>query len=560
MTRISRRQGRENFVGFICALLFPALSPLGIAATPPLDFLFPAGGPIGATFTVEAGGKHEDWPVEVCSYPDGIDFKALEEKGKFSVTVGEGARPGPRWVRLYSEQGASPPRLFFAGVTPEVPEEKDNDTIREAQAVTNLPAIVNGKLETRGDVDCYAVTLLAGQWMVAQLDAYTLDSPLDAMLHLTDSNNVKLAFQHDGCRLDPRLAWQAPRDGTFIIKVAGFAYPPRADVQFAGEASAVYRLHLHTGPFVGHLFPPVMVAGATNQWQMAGWNLPAELQFGDAWDGEDGWLERVWLSDPQFQNLVSVPVTTQPPSLETEPNDHPGDAQAAIVPFAMHGRLQGPGDVDCFRFVAKKDVRLDVAVQAAAMDFPVDAVVEIHDAEGKELTRKDDTHQDADPAFDWKVPEDGDYTLTVRDLFGRGGSDHVYRIVVTEARPDFEATLEAHTFAVERGQETDVKIEANRLAGYDGKLKIRAEGLPDGVACEEVEVPDKGGEVTLKLKAADEAAPAHAQVRFRIYDPDSEKEDGRWVRIPVKGQHADEGDLMMNRLPSAWLTVRPAKE
>ena len=55
-----------------------------------------------------------------------------------------------------------------------------------------------------------AVTLEAGQTLVASVEAYTLASPVDAVLRLVDARGVQVAFNHDdGRTLDPFLAWTA---------------------------------------------------------------------------------------------------------------------------------------------------------------------------------------------------------------------------------------------------------------------------------------------------------------------------------------------------------------
>ena len=47
---------------------------------------------------------------------------------------------------------------------------------------------------------------------MAQCHAYSLDSPVDAFLHLHDENGSKVAFAPDTQNLDPLLAWQAQGD------------------------------------------------------------------------------------------------------------------------------------------------------------------------------------------------------------------------------------------------------------------------------------------------------------------------------------------------------------
>src|SRR6185503_6408822 len=100
-----------------------------------------------------------------------------------------------------------------------------------------------------GDVDSYAVTLESGQTLIAALDAYTLASPVDAVLRVVDARGVQMALDHDhGRTLDPFLVWTATAAGTYVLQVFGFAYPPASEIRFTGGNSCVYRLHLSRGP------------------------------------------------------------------------------------------------------------------------------------------------------------------------------------------------------------------------------------------------------------------------------------------------------------------------
>src|SRR4029453_10666821 len=101
--------------------------------------------------------------------------------------------------------------------------------------VEHLPASLNGRLDKSGDVDSFGIALEAGQTIVASVEAFTLASPVDAVLRLVDFRGVQVAFNHDdGRTLDPFLAWTAKSAGTYILQVFGFAYPATSDVKFTG--------------------------------------------------------------------------------------------------------------------------------------------------------------------------------------------------------------------------------------------------------------------------------------------------------------------------------------
>jgi len=79
--------------------------------------------------------------------------------------------------------------------------------------------------------------------------------------------------------------------------------------------------------------------------------------------------------------------------------------------------------------------------------------------------------------------------------------------------------------------------------------------LPEGVTAEPVLVSEKGGETSLTLKAADAVPVGRALVQVEMFGgAEGEKALGQ-AEVPVKGRHAEAGDLLRNTLPGIWLIV-----
>jgi hypothetical protein len=173
----------------------------------------------------------------------GLAFSFSTNKGVGEMTVAPDAEPGPRSIRIYNAEGASEARLFLVGGAPELQETEPNDHFRTPQVLTQ-PALVNGRLEKNGDVDSYAISLGAGEWLDARLSAYVLMSKVDAVLRLVDAGGFQIAWNHDFDVLDPRLVWRSPREQTVVLQVFGFAYPANAQIELSGGASGSYRLAL----------------------------------------------------------------------------------------------------------------------------------------------------------------------------------------------------------------------------------------------------------------------------------------------------------------------------
>ena len=102
----------------------------------------------------------------------------------------------------------------------------------------------------------------------------------------------------------------------------------------------------------------------------------------------------------------------------------------------MHGIIEKPGDVDFFKFTAKKGQQLDVRVYARKpLRSPLDAVLTIHNAQGGTASPTTTIRAvpTASPAS--TIPADGDYFVSIRDQLKDGGPEFVYRVEITETKP-----------------------------------------------------------------------------------------------------------------------------
>jgi hypothetical protein len=531
------------------------------AAPPTLEHFYPVALARGTTNTVAAIGKFDPWPVEFRVEGQGITLTTTTNKGSVEIVVAPDASIGACLVRAFNADGASAPRFLLVTDSPSLAEAEPNDDRAKAQVVTNLPAWINGRLDKNGDVDQFAVELAAGQSLVATVQAYVLQSPVDAALRLFDPRGVEVLFNHDdGRTLDPQLAFTAERAGRHTLQLFGFAHPAGSEVRFTGNDKCVYRLHLATGPVVSHTLPLGVQRGGTNLLQLIGWNLgklaaqpvaAAGVTTNAAW-----WTPTI----PGVERLPRLPVGNGPELLEHEPNATAAAAQELPVPGAVSGRIDPVGDVDRFAFATKKDERFSFGVQAAALGFPVDAWLAVENSEGKELTRNDDA-TGADPQLDWTAPADGRFVLAVGSLLRRGGPDQLYRLSLARAVPDFRVTVDAAAFTLTAGATNDVKLAIARLAGHAGKLTARVEGLPAEVAAAAVEVAEKATEATLRWSAPTNAPSFNGPVRIVVAGDGMERRAVFPLATTGENNGVPQGftDLLIRETDSLWLTVLPPK-
>lgn len=99
-----------------------------------------------------------------------------------------------------------------------------------------------------------------------------------------------------------------------------------------------------------------------------------------------------------------------------------------------------PGAADRYRFEARKGQQLLIAVAARELiPYLADAVpgwfqaaLALYDAKGRELAYDDDYRFHPDPVLFFRVPEDGQYVVEIKDAIYRGRPDFVYRITLGE--------------------------------------------------------------------------------------------------------------------------------
>ena len=118
----------------------------------------------------------------------------------------------------------------------------------------------------------------------------------------------------------------------------------------------------------------------------------------------------------------------------------PGEEEVRItVPCTMNGQIAA-GEVNRYRFPASKGQRLLISAKARQLvPYVADgvpgwfqAVLRLHDANGKEVGYNDDFRFHPDPVLYVEVPEDGDYVLTINEAIFRGRESFVYRITIGE--------------------------------------------------------------------------------------------------------------------------------
>ncbi len=201
-------------------------------------------------------------------------------------------------------------------------------------------------------------------------------------------------------------------------------------------------------------------------------------------DAAPGTRELRLVSPNGMSNALYFRVGTLPEFNEQEPNDpenfpsSPNDKPLQL-PVVINGQIL-PGDVDHFRFEAKKGQKLVLNCHARELiPYIADAVpgwfqatLTLYDADGEELAFTDDFRFDPDPVLFFEVPETGVYDIKVQDAIFRGREDFVYRLSVSE-RPFATGIF---PLGAREGSSTVASVEGWNLPESDLTLDTRREG------------------------------------------------------------------------------------
>jgi hypothetical protein len=256
-----------------------------------------------------------------------------------------------------------------------------------------------------------------------------------------------------------------------------------------------------------------------------------------AFKGSANHVYRLTVTDEAKQ----MPVMTEPGKL--------------TLPAVLNGCISKSAEEDRYSFTAKKGDDLQINVRAQRLRSPLDATLRIEDETGKSLQQADDGDKEIlDPTLRWKAPKDGEFKLIVADRFHHGSAEHLYELTVKPFVPTLTATLDTHAYRLEAGKTVEVKITVKTNGTFAGKIKAQAVNLPAGVTAEGVDVPAKGGEVKLTLKAAADVVANQAPFAVELVTsaPDAVETVTASYAIPFTEPR---GDLLIMSDTHPWLTV-----
>jgi hypothetical protein len=373
--------------------------PIAVAAAKPapkpepasLASLSPRGGRRGTTLRLVLDGKNLNGATAVVfsgsPAAGSIAAKLISDdetaknanRARAEVTIPADVPAGVLRVAVHAPQGNTAELPFAVTAFPEVAESRPNESQTAAQPVA-VPATITGAIDRAGDGDVYRFDAQPGQQLAFEVVAGAIGSKLEPVLTLWGPNGTLLAEVRGGL-----LAHTFDEAGSYALRVR--------DIDYRGSGEMFYRLNVGDMPVITDVFPLGLARGSEIDVEVRGVNLggvktvkvrAAETaELGSRVDAAVKLEDQLAGAGGSPLNSKSLVVGEFAEVTEQGANDEPAGANAAATPATINGRIERPGDVDVFRFAAKKGQRLIVDVNARRLGSPLDSFVEVLDSGGR---------------------------------------------------------------------------------------------------------------------------------------------------------------------------------
>ena len=524
--------GRLTILAMVLAAGFwsqPGLLLAAEPAAPVLTTLFPAGGQAGTRVEVSLEGSGIEGADTLWTSLPGVQSRRIAP-GRFELVLPENALPGSYDLRAIGPTGITNPRAFLVGRRPETLEVQPNENASQAQPVS-LETVVNGRIEKGGDVDCFRLTLNAGQRVVVEAFADRLDAPWRAVVEVRDPEGRAVPGVRVGPRLDPLVEFTARTSGDHLLRVH--------DLSFAGGPSQVYRLVVSARSPEELVIPPVVnlrqvtplrLLGGSASDTSAGFEfhpqhnpagtlglrlLPPQATAGlVACRGEAG-------EGPWPVSVVDLPVTEV-----GRKHRSPREALAVDVPGAWWGLLPDGDEQAWFSLSARKGEVFWLEAFGERLGSPVDLdLVVLADDGQTELAHFSDRVDNpagyrlplahSDPEGRWVAPVEGRFFVGLRNVVGGVERDprRVWWMSIRREVPGFDLIAVSRRLtqpaglSIPRGGREWLDVFALRQRGHQHPIRLEVGGLPTGVESHEVVIGPGADRVPLVL-SVDHNAPA----------------------------------------------------
>ncbi|MBE6194496.1 MAG: hypothetical protein E7140_02035 [Rikenellaceae bacterium] len=486
----------------ILVILFIFMTTTLSAQKLTMGYLYPAGGEVGTTVEIEAGGLNIDKATKVLFSHPGIKGEVFPVKEKASakrkrkrltdqsspqladkinikITIADNVPCGLYDLRLQGPKGVSNMLPFEVASYPNFVEGATS-TLRKPNRVKSLPAVLCGYVSP-GGIDYFKFSGKRGETIVASVKGralvpYIADAVpgwFQPVIKIVDSKGREIAYSDDyHHHVDPVIITTLPKDGDYTLMIHDAIYRGREDFN--------YRVQLGVIPFVTGRYPAYGVVGKRVKQRIEGVNLGTTKATVKV--KKEGYNQVTFTNSIGTSN--AVPFYALPKGIRLL--NSPKDGAELMLTNAITDSLTAKSKIKRYKIYAEAGEQVIVELIGRRNDSRIDAVLRLRNAQGRIVAEADDTEDPtrglmtfhADPILKYKARRNEMMTLEVEDIHRGYGKDYHFLLRRHEQLPSFNAFVSPANITIPSGGTSMFNIDIK------GKLKrpahIEVEGLPKG--------------------------------------------------------------------------------
>jgi len=487
----------------ILVILFTFMTTTLSAQKLTMGYLYPAGGQVGTTVEIEAGGLNINRATKVLFSHPGIKGEVfpvkesqsakrkrrrlndqsspqLADKIKIKITIAANVPCGLYDLRLQGPRGVSNMLPFEVASYPNV-VEKPKSTLKRPNNVSTLPAVLCGYV-TPGGIDYFKFAGKEGETIVASVKGrvlvpYIADAVpgwFQPVIKIVNSKGKEIAYSDDYYHyVDPVIITTLPKDDNYTLMIHDAIYRGREDFN--------YRIQLGVIPFVTGRYPAYGVAGRKVKQTIEGVNLGGVAKT-TAKVAEAGYNVVTFTNKIGTSN--AVPFYTLPKG--TRLVHSPKAGTELTLSTAIADSLTSKSKIKRYKLYAEAGEQVIVELIGRRNGSRIDGVLRLRNEQGKIIAEADDTEDPtqglmtfhADPVLKYKARRSEMMTVEVEDIHRGYGKDYHYLLRRHNQLPSFSAFVSPANITIASGGTSMFNVDIKGRLKRPAHLEI--EGLPKG--------------------------------------------------------------------------------
>lgn len=335
-----------------------------------------------------------------------------------------------------------------------------------------------------------------GQRLVADVECKRLGSAANPVLEIRSpaGTPVEIGWGQSSLRGDARAEAVLPRDGLYSVELH--------DLTYNAPGQNPFRLKLGDLKLIDGTLPAAVSTGAVEIQPVGTGFLPGTRVAAQVTAAPES--RSVSLQIPADSGIAaafpSLPLSHGVELVETPGTQQTIDA-TSDKPVAVSGVISARGERDRYVVQVPAGKPLKFRLQAEEVGSPLEGALSVlWHPQGNLLAQTGDQPTPGDVQLNFNVPGGmSQIQVEVRDLFGRGGPRHFYRLIVEPAnRPTFNLMLNTPTVNLPADGSAVIEMQVTR-AGYPGPIRLSIAG-DTSVTVSPLEIaPQMQGKMLLRL-------------------------------------------------------------